>query len=958
MKTLEQQLRDNIKGDVYFDPITRRAYSVDASIYEIEPLGVIVPKHKIDVLTAVAIANEYKVSIIPRGAATGITGGCLGKGLILDMSKYMSRILEINYEEEFVYCEPGIVLDTLNKVLASQGYRLGPETSTGNRATLGGMIGNNAAGSHSLRYGKMVDHVLEIEMVTASGDLLGFGAIDEAEWAAKRKLNTHEGTIYKEVFRIVETYREEIEHRFPKIPRRVSGYNLDELIKPGPLNLAKLITGSEGTLGVVTEMKLRICKSPMHTGICIIHCNDMIRLMEKVPELLSYEPMAIEMIDENIIERGLQSPALNRNFFWLKDKPTAIFVIELEGGSPGDLLAKLQDFAVDMANKKIGYAHPILTNPTEIQQVWNLRKSGLGLLLSKRTYSRAIAFIEDISVHPNKLASFMEKFLIYLRKHGKEAGIYGHAGSGCLHIRPYIDLRKEEEVALMETMMNDIAEMIAEIGGALSGEHGDGLVRSWLNSKMFGAKIYEAFTDIKSAFDPTNMMNPGKIVNGPPLRKDLRMTPQIEQTRIPVFQDFSREGGFELAVDLCNGNGQCRKTERIMCPSYQASGNEYDTTRARAQALKAIVNKKIPTEMLTSDEVMDVLDLCLECKGCKTECPSHIDMAKMKAEVLYQYQEKHGYSLRNRLFGHIGTFYRLAAPIAPLVNLVTQSRLGKICQDWLGISPQRTLPKIHHKTFSRRFADIEQPILSKRVVLFNDTYTEFNSPDIGEAAVHVLNALGYQAILPEWRCCGRPLISKGMLKQARIKAEDLIDILYNYAKEGIPIIGIEPSCILTIADDFHDLINADFADRDEKMSLIQKAALTFDEFVCLQLHNGKLPIHFLDKHRTVLVHGHCHQKSLVGMEPTLAVLKAIPGAAVKEINSGCCGMAGSFGYEKEHYEFSLKIGELKLFPAIWSLTTDVIIIANGMSCRTQIQDATKIKALHIAEFIHDCMISN
>lgn len=937
MNTLENSLLQNTQAEVYFDAIHKQAYSVDASIYEIEPTGIVIPKSKEDIQQIIHIANEFKISLIPRGAATGITGSCLGYGLIVDTSKYLNRILEINYEEEYVICEPGVVQDELNKALAAKGYRLGPDTSTGNRATVGGMLANNAAGAHSLLYGKMIDHILEVEMALSNGQCVLFKEIDDATWNIKAAQEDTEGRIYREILRIKEIYKDPIIKHIPNIPRKASGYNLDELYKSPTLNVSKLIAGSEGSLGIVTSMKLRISRNPGLVGLCVLHFDSIEEGMRRIPELLTYQPIALEMIDHKIIEMGRLSPAMKGKLGWLKGEPAMVFVGELEADSKDALLRKLQRFA----DSKIGYAQVILTDPVEMASIWEVRKAGLGLLLSKRTYSRAIAFIEDLSIAPDKLADFMSEFLRYLESKNKEAGIYGHVGSGCMHVRPYIDLRKTDDVKLMVRMMEDVSTMVLKQGGALSGEHGDGRIRTWLNKKMFGDQVYQAFIDLKTAFDPRFLFNPGVIVDGPDVLNQLRLSPQTHIQQFSTFLNFDREGGFSLSADLCNGNGACRKKEGVMCPSFQATGNEYDTTRARAQALRSIINGRVPREEIAGHGVHDVLDLCLQCKGCKTECPSQVDMAKMKSEVLYQYQQKHGTPLRSVFFGNIGRLNQLSAPFSGLFNKLIKTDWVRDLLERLGITRFREVPLLAEERFSKWFNRYQQPSSTDKVVLFNDTYTEYNHPEIGQAAVKVLNAMGYEVIVPQWTCCGRPMISKGLLPQARKAAEAVINRFYEYANQGLPIIGLEPSCILTLRDELVDLVVTERADA------VSKASITFDEFVAK--HLDRLPVK--EHIAQVKVHGHCHQKALVGMKPTLEVLRAIPGFSVEEIKSGCCGVAGSFGYEKEHYDLSMKIGELKLLPFVRGCAEDVIIVADGVSCRSQIAHGANKTSHHLAEVL-------
>jgi FAD/FMN-containing dehydrogenase/Fe-S oxidoreductase len=941
-------LKTSIAGEVHSDDVHKRIYSVDASIFEIKPLCITIPKNKEDLVAILQIAKKYDVEVIARGAATGITGGCLGYGLIIDLSKYFKHILEINIEENYVIVEPGVVQDRLNETLAPFGYRLGPDTSTGNRATIGGMMANNSAGARSLFYGKMSDHVEEIELILSSTEIIRFKALTEHELQHKLSLKNTEGTIYKKIMSILKEYKDDIEKHFPKIPRRVSGYNLDFLQDQKPFNVCKLITGSEGTLGIATEIKLRICKRPKFLGLCVIHFHDMIEGMKIIPHLLTFTPLALEMIDDIILHTGLESTSIKGKCDFLEGNPKMIFVAEFQGETENELHAKLHEFQQDLIAKNIGFAQVLLTKSEDMAAIWNIRKSGLGLLLSKKSYSRAIAFIEDLSIPPEKLYSFMKKFLHYMESIGKLAGIYGHVGSGCMHIRPYIDLRKEEELKAMEKIMLDVADFVLEEGGALSGEHGDGLIRTWLTEKMFGKRLYTAFQEVKKTFDPENKMNPGKIVNGEPHLKHLRLDPITKILKIDTFLDFSREGGFNLAIDLCNGNGTCRKKESVMCPSFQVSNDEYDTTRARAQTLRDIVNGHALKTDITSPATLDVLDLCLECKGCKTECPSHVDMAKIKAEVLFQYQEAKGYFFRNLLFGNIGLINRLSMPFSRVFNFISKGFLFKTMLKWVGITTHRDLPTLTPQRFSKWFKSYAQVVngldSKKQVVLFNDTYNEFNEPFIGISAVKVLNHLGFHVVVPDWSCCGRPMISKGLLKQAKDKALKVLNLLAPYANAGLPIVGLEPSCILTIIDDFEGLIGSD-------AKKIINASVTFDEFVYNHLvKNPGIAINLSKK--TVYVHGHCHQKSLVGMKPTLEVLKML-GSDVKEIDSGCCGMAGSFGYEKEHYNFSMEIGNLKLFPALRKAQVEDTILANGISCRSQISHGTKRQAKHLAEILNE-----
>lgn len=948
MQALEAELRESISGEVSFDAMVRKVYSVDASIYEIEPVGVVWPKTREDVIQAVRIANSHEVPIIARGAATGIVGGCIGKGLIIDTSKYLNRILHIDMGQEYALCEPGVVQDQLNAELASNGYRLGPDTSTGNRATLGGMIGNNSAGAYSLRYGKMVDHLEECELVLSSGEVLYFGPSDDAVYEAKRSLPGVEGRIYREIHRIQNDLSEDILAGFPDIPRRVSGYNFDELRKPGPLNVCKLITGSEGSLGVITRVKVRISPKPRATGLCIIHFRDLFAAFDSVGQLLSYKPLALEVMDRKVVEMGRLSPSMRGKLSWLKDNPDALFVAAFDGEDVDEVREKVNAFAADLVKRRIGYAHSCLFDPTEMANVWALRKSGLGLLLARRSYSRAIAFIEDLSVHPTKLGPLMRELDVLFHKYDKEAGCYGHAGPGCIHVRPYIDLGSESDRVVMRSMMEEAADIVLSLGGALSGEHGDGLTRSWLNKKMFGPKIYQGFIDLKRVFDPSGRMNPGKVISNQDFLDNLRFDPGMPKKSIETQFDYSAEGGLHLAVDMCNGNGQCRKREGLMCPSFQATLDERHSTRARAQSLRAIFNGRIGMEEWTGESLKEIMDLCLECKGCKMECPSEVDMAKLKAEFLYHYYGKHHRPLRDYLFGHIGKLNRLGSMTAPISNWIARRSVVKWLLGQIGIAPERDLPAFSSQRFSQWMEGcIAGPPGLERVALFNDSFTEFNVPQVGKAAYAVLRGLEFEVVVPPWTCCGRPLISKGLLKQAKKQAERLVDTFLPYAEEGMPIIGLEPSCILTIADDYPGLIST------KEARLVASACITFDAYLSKMVDDDRFDLILRSDDRDVKVHGHCHQKSLVGMEATMNVLRALPHVDAEVINSGCCGVAGSFGYEQEHYELSRQIGELHLLPAVRASSPDTILIANGLSCRSQIAHGTGRTAIHLAEFIAD-----
>lgn len=942
MKTsLEQALRDRVNGEVRFDPVARRIYSVDASIFEVVPTAVVVPKDLISLINAVRIAGEHQIPCIARGAGTGIAGGAVGEGLIIDTSKYLKRILEINTEENYVLCEPGVVQNQLNDALAPLGYRLGPDTSTGDRATVGGMLGTNAAGAHALRFGTMADHVLAVDLILSEGESVPITALNDSEIEKLLAKDSRLSRIVKDLLRIRDSYRQEIEERFPCTPRRVSGYNIDRLIAPGPLNLPALLCGAEGSLGIVAHLKLRIVRKPSHTGLCILHFDDVMKAMEPVPDLLPFDPYALELIDDKIITAGRQSLSLRNRLSWLKGSPKALVIAEFDGDSEQELSHKLRAFHDFASSQTSSYDQSFITDEATMASVWELRKAGLGLLLSKRSYSRAIGFLEDVAVAPEKLAEFMKAFNEILLSKGKDASFYGHLGDGVVHVRPYIDLSSQSEHELMLSLMEKVTDLLVKNRGSLSGEHGDGFIRSWLNERLFGSKIYQAFREIKTAFDPHGLMNPGKIVHVPGPWPSQRLDPNVQQAKIDTFLNFAPEGGFNLAVDMCNGNAKCRSKTGLMCPSFQASDDEYHSTRARAQILRSIINGKVSPEELSGQGLYDVLDLCLQCKGCKKECPSQVDMAKMKSEFLYHYNKKHGIPLRSYVFGYVDKLNRWMQPLAPLFNRMMGMGFSKQLLSWIGITPERSLPLLARKPLSRLWK--HHTAKESDLILFNDCFTEHHQPEIGLAAQKLFTALGHHPSLCSRTCCGRPLISKGLLPQARAYAKRLLDRLYPFVEKGLPIIGLEPSCILTIKDDYASLID------DDRTAAVADACMSSETF--LQQEGAALKKLSKQDPFQVACHSHCHQKALEGTEACLEVLQQVPGIQVTPLNSGCCGMAGSFGYEKEHYEFSMRVGETRLFPAIRSCPEETLIIASGFSCRHQIAEGTGRQAQHLVQLL-------
>ncbi|MBM3262965.1 MAG: FAD-binding protein [candidate division Zixibacteria bacterium] len=956
MADIQEILTGQIEGDARFDRTAKILYSTDASIYEIEPAGVVFPRSAEDVARIVRIAGENGIPITPRGGGTSLGGQAVGATLQMDFSRYMNRILEVNVEERWAVIQPGVVLDELNAFLKPKGVMFAPDVAPSNRANIGGMIGNNSCGARSILYGKTIDHVLELEVVLSDGTQTVFRPVTDREYAEKTAGDGLEGKIYREIRRIADQNRDEIDRRYPKIMRRVGGYNLDEFIKPGPFDLCKMAVGSEGTLVAVTQARIRLVPTPKHTALAIVHFTDLIDSMESTVEIVKTGPAAVELVDKTILDLAKNSIEAARQRTFIDGDPEAILIVEYYGDSPDELAGRIDALETLLETRRLGYAFVRAMTPEEQANVWGVRKAGLGLLMGMKGDAKPTTFVEDTAVSPEKLPAYIGRFRDIVHHHGTIASYYAHASVGTIHIRPLINLKLAEEVARMRAIAEDVRDLVLEFGGAMSSEHGDGLVRSEWNEKMFGTQLYDAFKEVKAVFDPHGIMNPGKIVANQKMDDNLRLGPAYRAEEIATYFDFSADGGFARSVELCNGVGACRKKlVGTMCPSYIATLDEEHSTRGRANMLRAALSGKLDADGFTSKRVYEALDLCLECKGCKGECPSNVDMAKMKYEFLAHYYDKHGLPLRNRVFGHIAKLSRLGSFMAPLANRLMEETWHKaLLERYMGIDRRRSLPRFASEPFDVWFhtrphrpdREDDRPT----VVFFPDTFTCYNDPHIGRATVEVLEAAGYRVVLAEPRkCCGRPLISKGMLREAKKNASYNVGQLDRYAQRGWAIVGCEPSCMMAYRDDYRDLVGGEQTER------VAKSILLIDEFLAREHAAGRLKLGFRETKKTLKVHGHCQQKALVGVGPTVSALKLVPGYQVDAFNTGCCGMAGSFGYETEHYDLSLKIGEDRLFPAVRAVGEDVGIVAPGTSCRHQITDGTGRQARHPIEWIRDAL---
>ncbi len=945
MNDLERELRRVVAGDVRFDRQSRLLYSTDASMYQVEPIGVVIPRDVDDVQAAVEVAKRNQVALLPRGGGTSLTGQTVNHALVLDFSRYLHQVLEVNAEERWARVQPGLVQDELNHHVRPCGLLFGPDTSTSSRATLGGMLGNNSGGAHSIAYGLTVEHVIELTALLADGTRVVFGEVTPAGFEAKCRVAGREGEIYREVARIRDEYHDEIRARYPAHWRRVSGYNLDELLKDRPLNMARLVVGSEGTLATVVEAKVRLVDRPKRTALDVIHYRDIQEALESSTSILETGPYAVELTDKMILDLARDNIEQSKRMGFVQGDPGAILIVEYAGETDAEVRAKVEALETRRRREGLGYASHPTFDAAEQQSIWKLRKAGLGLLLGMKGERKPIAFVEDTAVAPKDLPEFVPRFRAIFAEHDVSAAYYGHCSVGCLHIRPVIDLKTSRGLEQVRAIADEVADLVLEFSGTLSSEHGDGRARSPLLARMYGPRIMEAFGRLKRAFDPDNRMNPGNIVDSPGITEHLRYGPEYKTWEPATLLDFSSQGGMAAAVEMCNGVGACRKTlEGTMCPSYMVTRDEEHTTRGRANALRAVLSGQVPPAEFTGKRLYETMDLCLECKGCKAECPANVDMAKLKYEFLHHYYAANGLPLRNRLFGRIARVNRFASRVPGLANWISGLALNRwLLEKVAGIDRRRPLPPLARQTFTDWFARRTPPADAPRgeVVLFNDTFVTYNTPSIGHAAVNLLERAGYRVVLVDKKCCGRPLISKGLLGEAREHAAWNVARLAPYAARDVAIVGLEPSCLLTLKDEYVDLLRT-----DDARAVAEHSAL-LEQFLLREREHG-LTLSFTGSGKKALLHGHCHQKAMVGTAPTVAVLRWA-GYEVSEVDSGCCGMAGSFGFEREHYDLSVSLGNRRLAPAVKAAPADTEVVAPGISCRQQIGHLAGRRALHPAE---------
>jgi FAD/FMN-containing dehydrogenase/Fe-S oxidoreductase len=939
-----------IRGDVRFDRFSRASHATDASVYQIFPLGVVAPRSAEDVITAVNLCREHGVSITARGGGTSQAGQAIGPGISLDFSKHLNRILALDVEARTVWVEPGLVLDELNAHLRPHGLQLPLDLSTSSRATLGGMIANNSAGTRSVIYGKTIDYVESLRVVLADGSLVEMDPLAPTDWSLKAAQPNREGAAYRTVQHLAATHQDEIRQRYPRIQRRVGGYNLDEFV-PGkqPFNLARILVGSEGTLGMTVAAKVRLVPLVKHRVVCSVQFADILEAMTATPFILEHSPSAVELVDRFLLDmtKGRIEFEPLRDF--IQGDPGAVLIVEFMGDDPDALPGRIDRLEADLRERGLGnHSHRAIA-PAAQARIWQLRQAALGLTMSATGDPKAISFVEDTAVSPEHLRDYIENFQTILARHDTQAGFYAHASVGLLHIRPVVDMKTAEGVAAFQSIAEEVAELVLEYGGALSGEHGDGLVRAPFQEKMFGPVLYEAFCQVKAAFDPTGLFNPGKIVHAPALTANLRFGPDYETPDYPTTFDFSDFGGILRAAEQCSGVGACRQTlTGTMCPSYMATRNETDSTRGRANALRVALSRGLDSIGLADEELRPVLDLCLECKACKRECPTGVDMARLKSEFLHQSHQTNGASLKERLLSRADLIGAWGSRLAPVSNWALGSSIvRRINEQIIGLDRRRPLPTFAAQPFHASFRPTAQVGEGPTVALFADTFNNFYEPAHLHAAAGLLAAAGAQVIAPPRICCGRPLISKGFLDQAKAQAEQSVAALLPLAEAGIPILFVEPSCHSAVIDDHPRLLRGQAAADAQKVA---DASLLVENWVARQ------EVGFVSGPKKILLHGHCHQKALVGMDATVQLLSLIPGCQVTALDSGCCGMAGSFGYE--HYALSQAVGERRLFPAVRGMDGETVIVAPGYSCRQQIHHFTGTVAQSPVSLLRSLQVAN
>jgi len=968
-----EELREVLEGDLFTDNVHLTIYSTDASAYRERPLAVTRPKNESDIQRIIQFACKNNLTVIPRAAGTSLAGQVVGKGIVADISRHMTRILELNKEEKWVRIQPGIVLDELNKYLEPHGLFFGPETSTANRCMLGGMVGNNACGAHSLIYGSTRDHLLAVRAVLSDGSVVEFSDLSKDEFDQKCKSSGLEGKLYNQIHSILsdQTNKDNIKKEYPdpRLKRRNTGYAIDLLLNTAPFsdteapfNFSKLIAGSEGTLAFLSEIKLNLVDlPPKNKGLLCAHFNSLEEAMKANLIALSYKPGAIELIDDIILSCNKENIEQRKNRFFIKGDPAAILVVEFARESQQEIEEIVKQLEGELQNAGLGYHYPLVTGK-DIGRVWALRKAGLGLLSNIPGDAKPVSVIEDTSVHPEVLQDYIAEFKEMLSEYNLECVYHAHIATGELHLRPVLNLKDPKDVELFRTVARKTALLVKKHKGSLSGEHGDGRLRGEFIPLMVGEQNYKLLKKIKETWDVDNVFNKGKIVDTPPMNSQLRYEPGADTPTFKTYFRYPESDGLMRMTEKCNGSGDCRKTEIIggtMCPSFQATRDENTTTRARANVLREYLTHSKKKNRFDHKEIKEVLDLCLSCKGCKSECPSNVDMAKLKAEFLQHYYDANGVPLRSFMIANISKFNQMGTALPSVYNFFMKNKaFSNVLKGSLGFAKKRSIPLLHKETLKHwarnnmKILHATLPENPREVYLFNDEFTNYNDVEIGIKVIQLLTILGYKVHVTNHEESGRTYMSKGFLRKSRKIAEKNIHHFYGKVTDEKPLVGIEPSAILAFRDEYPDLALGDY---HKKAQFLASNSFLLEEFLANELEKGNIDARlFTSERKEILLHGHCQQKAVASTASTIKVLSIPENYIVKEIKSGCCGMAGSFGYEKEHYDISMKVGELVLFPEVRK-AKDKTISAPGTSCRHQISDGTGTRALHPAEVLFDAL---
>jgi len=965
LNTILDNLERSLEGELHYDDMMKVLYATDASVYRELPLAVALPKTNNDIKALIRFAQDHKSSLIPRAAGTSLAGQCVGNGIVVDISKHFNQILEINTHESWVRVQPGVVRDELNLFLKPYGLFFGPNTSTANRCMIGGMVGNNSCGSTSIVYGSMRDHVLELKTLLSDGSEVIFNQQSVEEFNKKIGHSSLEENLYKHIDQELSNkeVQFEIENNFPKksVTRRNTGYAVDALLKTGPFlnsdkdfNFCELLCGSEGTLAFTTEIKLNLVPLPKpHIAMVAAHFQSIQESLQAAIVAMKENTTACELMDKTILDCTKNNLEQQKNRYFVEGEPEAILIIEFRGDTLAEAKSQAKQLIELFKTAKLGYAYPkILDEDTE--NVWNLRKAGLGLLSNIPGDKKAVACIEDTAVAIEDLPEYIEAFTSLMKGFNQKAVYYAHAGAGELHLRPILDLKISQDVKLFRDISVASAKLVKSYRGSLSGEHGDGRLRAEFIPMVLGQKNYELFKRIKKTWDPNNIFNPGKIVNAKPMDQDLRYETDVKTPKFETIFNFDNEGGILKTVEKCNGSGDCRKLNfagGTMCPSYRATLDEKDTTRGRANILREFLTQNTKENPFDHPEIKEAMDLCISCKGCKSECPSNVDMATLKAEFQFQFHKNKSRSLRDNLMANNAKLNKLASKFPEIHNVLVNQNWFKI---GLGIAIERSLPKLQNQTLRKWFIEHKQDSMLRKVYLFCDEYTNYYDVEIGKKAILLLNKLGYEVLIVDHKESGRAYISKGFLEEAKGLANANVNQFKDLISKGVPLIGLEPSAILSFRDEYINLVDELLREDAKKLS---DSVFLIDEFLANEIDANNITSQVFSKEsKSILLHGHCHQKALSTTSYTKRVLSLPLNYTISEIPSGCCGMAGSFGYEKEHYELSQKIGNQVLFPTIKRANSKTIIVANGTSCRHQISDGVGKVTNHVVEVLFEALL--